>query len=94
MMAATIGKPPAKAAIGAPPPPEDTKGNIEAQDDFIMVRRKVKPKTFRGEPTQLNVRLDPKIHSEIKIAAIHSGKSLADYLVMIHEDFQRKTKGA
>lgn len=78
-MAATETKaPPKVASLGAPPKEDDVKGNVTTPIIF----------------TQLNARMAPEKHTEIKIAAITAGMNLADYIILIHDEYQARKKGA
>jgi hypothetical protein len=46
----------------------------------------------KGKVVQLNVRVDPDKHAEIKIASIKERMELQDYMVMVH-DFYQQHKG-
>lgn len=89
--AAPIPKPKRSSLPSSPPTPDDAKDNLEANVRIVEKRMVVKPKGFDGPPKQLNIRIDPKIHAEIKIAAVRAGTDMGDYLVSLHN---QATKGA
>jgi hypothetical protein len=75
----SLGAPPKRASLGPPPKPEEVQGNL------APVRKGDLP------TRQLNVRLSPEKHEEIKIAAIKAKKSLGDYLIDLHDaEMQRR----
>jgi predicted HicB family RNase H-like nuclease len=72
-MTAKLGQPPKRATLGPPPKPEEVQGNLVPQHKKDLPVR------------QLNVRVSPEKHEEIKIAAIKAKKSMGEYLIELHD---------
>lgn len=72
-MSAKLGQPPKRASLGPPPKPEQVTHNLAPQHKKDMPVR------------QLNVRISPEKHKEIKLAALEADLSLGDYLIALHD---------
>lgn len=81
-MSAKLGTPPRKANLGPPPKPEQVSNNLTPQHKKDMPVR------------QLNVRVSPEKHKEIKLAALEADMSLGDYLISLHDAHMQRNGGA
>lgn len=72
-MSAKLGAPPKRANLGPPPKPEQVAHNLSPLHKKDMPVR------------QLNVRVSPEKHKEIKKAALEADMSLGDYLISLHD---------
>ena len=89
-MAASIGSPPKSpkvAALGKPPTRSDTLDNLNRPEAAPQ------QKPTQNPQSQLNMRIDPDKHEEIKIAAIKAKKTLGEYLIDLHDQEVQRSGG-
>lgn len=90
-MTASIGsppKPPKVAALGKPPTRSDTINNLNRPE----TPPQQKP-VQKAVQSQLNMRIDPDKHEEIKIAAIKAKKTMGEYLIDLHDQEIQRSGG-